>query len=273
MRGMTMIGPYLERWRLGPDGAVTETPSSWLLPVRRAHSPAMLKVLKPTSDEGNAAALLRYWDGGGAVRVYEADANTLLLERVNGSRSLTAMAISGSDTQAAEILAETVTSLHAHRHSAIPVQLTRLQDWFSSLCTHESVMPLLSRCAAVARNLLATERDIVPLHGDLHHDNVLDGGQRGWLAIDPKALIGERTYEIANLLGNPWPHADVVHRPGRMRRLGELYAARLRLDVQRVLAFALVHAGLSAGWGMEDGGDPAYRLRCAELLNPLVDAF
>ena len=132
-------------------------------------------------------------------------------------------------------------------------------------------MPLLGRCAAVARALIATERDIVPLHGDLHHDNVLDGGARGWLAIDPKALLGERSYEIANLLGNPWPHAEIVHRTDRMERLAHFYADRLGLDVRRVLAFALAHAGLAASWDIEDGSDPRYRLRCAELLDPIVN--
>lgn len=249
---------------------MTETPSSWLLPVTRGRVPAMLKVLKHASDERNAAALLRYWDGGGAVRLYEANEKALLLERASGPRSLMKMATSGGDTEAAEILAETVARLHAPRPSEIPAQLTPLQEWFSSLYTHETSMPLLGRCAAVARGLLSIERDIVPLHGDLHHDNVLDGGQRGWLAVDPKALIGERTYEVANLLGNPFPHAGIVHRPDRMQRLAALYAARLGLDVQRVLAFALAHAGLSASWHIEDGSDPAYRLRCAEILIPLV---
>jgi streptomycin 6-kinase len=56
-----------------------------------------------------------------------------------------------------------------------------------------------------------------------------------------------------------------------MRWLAELYAARLRLDVRRVLAFALAHAGLSASWDLDDGLDPTYRLRCAEVLNELVD--
>jgi streptomycin 6-kinase len=56
-----------------------------------------------------------------------------------------------------------------------------------------------------------------------------------------------------------------------MQWLAELYAARLRLDVQRVLAFALTHAGLSASWDMDDGIDPTYRLRCAELIDGLVD--
>ena len=42
------------------------------------------------------------------------------------------------------------------------------------------------------RKLLAEPREVCALHGDLHHDNVLDFGPRGWLAIDPHALVGER---------------------------------------------------------------------------------
>ncbi|WP_430515673.1 aminoglycoside phosphotransferase family protein, partial [Inquilinus limosus] len=44
---------------------------------------------------------------------------------------------------------------------------------------------IVARAAAIARDLLAERREIVTLHGDLHHDNVLDFGPRGWLAIDP----------------------------------------------------------------------------------------
>ncbi len=89
-------------------------------------------------------------------------------------------------------------------------------------------------------------------------------------AIDPKGLIGERTYEVANLLCNPQPYGDIVHRPERMLRLAMLYAERLGLDVQRVLDFALAHAGLSAAWSLQDGRDAGYRVRFAEVLDPLV---
>ena len=77
----------------------------------------------------------------------------------------------------------------------------------------QAELPILARCADVARRLLAEPREVTVLHGDLHHDNVLHGS-RGWLAIDPKGLIGERTYEVANLLGNPWPHGEIVHQTG-----------------------------------------------------------
>ena len=40
------------------------------------------------------------------------------------------------------------------------------------------------------RTLLTLERDVVPLHGDIDHGHILDFGPRGWLAIDPKRLIG-----------------------------------------------------------------------------------
>lgn len=263
---------FLRLWGLAADGAPIETHSSWLLPVTRDRVVTMLKVMKHASDEANAAALLRYFDGNGAVRLYEARDNALLMERAIGPRSLVTMATTGGDSEAAEVLAETVRKLHAPREGRRPQALTPLSQWFVSLYEHEHAAPILGRCANVARSLLATETDVVALHGDLHHDNVLDGGARGWLAIDPKALVGERAYEVANLLGNPWPHGHIVHRPARMRHLAGLYAGKLGLDVERVLAFALAHAGLAASWDMEDGGDPAYRLRCAEVLEAAITA-
>jgi streptomycin 6-kinase len=46
--------------------------------------------------------------------------------------------------------------------------------------------------AATARELLAKPSEVVVLHGDIHRGNVLDFGPRGWLASDPKGLVGER---------------------------------------------------------------------------------
>jgi streptomycin 6-kinase len=59
--------------------------------------------------------------------------------------------------------------------------------------------------------LLAEPREVGVLHGDLHHGNVLDFGVRGWLAIDPKGLLGERGFDFANIFTNPISQI----RPGR----------------------------------------------------------
>ncbi len=266
----SVFAPYMRLWNLAPDGVPIATQSSRLLPARREGTAVMLKVVKPSSDERNAAALLRHFDGHGAVRLYEAQANAVLLERVEGGRSLERMAITGGDMQAADILADTVGKLHVVRAGRPPDGLIPLQQRFASLFDREDAVPILAHCARVARELTDIQRDVAPLHGDLHHCNVLDGGARGWLAIDPKGLIGERTYEIANLLGNPWPHGEIVHNPARMRALAELYSFKLGLDIDRILAFAFAHAGLAASWDFDEGMDPTYWLRCAEVLEVAI---
>jgi streptomycin 6-kinase len=271
-----MINPVfaapLLKWGAVPDGPELETPSSWLLPVRLAAAPAMLKVFKPDSDERSGADYLKYVDGQGAVRMLASDDASLLMERAAGTRSLVAMVLGGKDIEAAEILADTITELHGHRARPFPQSLAPLDRRFESLFARAAEHPLLNRSASVAASLLATQRDVLPLHGDLHHANVLDGSPHGWLAIDPKGVIGERTYEVANLLCNPWPHGEIVHDAERMDRLAKLYAARLKLDLDRVLAYALAHAGLAASWNIDDRLDPRFALRCIEVLAPFVTA-
>ena len=265
------IERYLAKWTLVRDGEPIETPTSVLQAVRRDGERAMFKLLKPSSDEQGAAALLRYYDGHGAVRLYAADENALLMERALGKRCLREMALSGGDLDAAGILADTLTKLQAARDQPVPSTLTPLSERFDSLFERESKNALLGRCAEMARHLLSTEGERVPLHGDLHHGNVLDGAPRGWLAIDPKALIGERTYDVANLLRNPAPYGALVQDPERMRRLAGFYAERLGIERQRILDFAFAHAGLSAAWDIEDGLDSGYSLRCAEVLASLAE--
>lgn len=44
---------------------------------------------------------------------------------------------------------------------------------------------------------------VAALHGNLHHDNALNFRARGWLALDPKQLVGERGVDFANIFTNP----------------------------------------------------------------------
>src|SRR3546814_20543701 len=102
----------------------------------------------------------------------------------------------------------------------------RISDWSSDVCSSDLLVPLahwfralnpaaathggiLARCAATARALLAESRETGVLHGDIHHANVLDFGPRGWLAIDPKRLVGERGSDFANLFPHPDRKNDV----------------------------------------------------------------
>ena len=254
--------PWLARWGLVPDGTAITTRSSDLLPVRRAGMPAMLKVAFE-AEERFGARLMAWWDGDGAARVLESEEGVLLLERAAGTRSLIDMARHGSDDEASRILCATAARLHAARSRALPA-LVPLERWFAELepaaTRHGGV---LVQSAAAARALLASPQDVHVLHGDLHHGNVLDGGPRGWLAIDPKGLIGERGFDFANIFCNP-DHAAATA-PGRLTRQASVVAQAAGLDRGRLLRWILAHAGLSAAWALDDGSDADPGLAVARL--------
>lgn len=255
-----MFKEYLARWHLTPDGESLITHSSRLLPVRQDGVPAMLKVAVE-AEEKFGALLMSWWDGEGAARVLAHEGDALLLERAEGERSLDRMALNGEDDEATRIICEVVARLHAPRDRPSP-DLVPLTTWFAELepaaGRHGGI---LAQSAAAARELLATPRDVVPLHGDIHHGNILDFGPRGWLAIDPKRLLGERGFDYANLFCNP--ELGVATAPGRLARQCDIVAEAAGLERARLLRWILAWAGLSAAWSRGDGVVPEIDLTVA----------
>jgi streptomycin 6-kinase len=111
--------------------------------------------------------------------------------------------------------------------------------------------------------LLAHPQNVVPLHGDVHHGNILDGGARGWLAIDPKGVLGERAFDYANLFRNP--DAYFAGEPDRLRRRVDIVARAASLEPKRLLTWILAYAGLGAAWTMDSGGQDEAGLAIASL--------
>ena len=248
-----MFDDYLARWGLTPDGAPIATRSSDLLPVRRAGVPAMLKIARE-AEERWGGLLMSWWGGDGAARVLAQEGDALLLERATGKGSLVEMARGGRDDEASRIICAVAARLHAPR-GCPPPELIPLPRWFAALepaaARHGGI---LSLAAATARELLAEPQEVVVLHGDIHHGNVLDFGPRGWLAIDPKRLAGERGFDFANLFCNP-DLADrdgarasgaTGDRGGRRRGSRPLAAAEVDLGVGRPVG-RVVFGGREAG--------------------------
>ncbi len=238
------LARFAARWNLVPDGAAFATRSSELQPVRQDGRPAMLK-LAHSLEEARGGRLMAWWGGDGAARVLAHHGPALLLERATGG-SLAGVA----DDEASRRICDVSRRLHSRRAGTPP--LAPLRRWFRALgpaaARHGGV---LAEADAVARALLDEPRDPVVLHGDLHHGNVLDFGARGWLAIDPKGLWGERGFDYANLFRNP--DAATALAPGRLARQAELVAGCAGLERDRLLAWVVAVAGLSAAWNLSDG--------------------
>lgn len=261
--GEALLREWLDRWRLEPDGEEIGTPTSRLVPVHYGRSSAMLKVAL-AEEEVRGAALMTWWRGRGSARVYRHEGPAVLLEMARGHRSLRSIAVSGRDDEASRLLCHVGRSLHDVDPYESPGVLVPLVEWFAELERSASGhRGRLARSHEVAQELLSTQHDVRVLHGDLHHDNVLDFGERGWLAIDPKGLLGERTFDFVNLLRNPDP--DSASRPGRFARQATVIARAAGVDRTRLLKWTLAFAGLSASWALAAGDRPTLDAAIAEL--------
>lgn len=258
-----MFHEHIGLWDLVPDGPPLQTVSSDLLPVRRKGAPAILKIAR-VAEERRGNRVMAWWDGRGAAPVLGQDDRALLMARAQGEGSLARMARVGDDHQASGILCRAAARLHACEGRP-PFKLVQLADWFGPLtCQNGGHDGAIGRAAAAAQELLESEREIVVLHGDLHHGNVLDFGELGWLAIDPKGLLGERTFDFVNILRNPNPLLAVA--PERLAQQASLLASQANLDRRRLLQWLLAFSGLSAVWLLEDGDDADFDLAMAAIV-------
>ncbi|MQW73409.1 3'-kinase [Sinorhizobium medicae] len=257
-----MFTSFIDKWALDPAGEPILTRTSRLLPVRWRGLPAMLKVADEP-EEISGGRLMKWWDGHGAARVYAATDNAILIERSDSRRSLFHMAMTGSDDAATRIICRTVASLHAPRPSP-PAGLAPLERWFQALAPAARIHGgVLGTCADAARFLFSAPGAPVVLHGDIHHGNILDFDDRGWLAIDPKGLLGERGFDYANLFCNP--ELPLGTFPGRLHGQLAVVAHEARLEPRRLLHWIVAYAGLSAAWFLGDGKNPESTLTIAEI--------
>lgn len=263
-----MPEPHLTTWQLARDGDVITTPRGQLYPVRLPDGTAAMLKVSTDAEERNGHRLLRWWDGDGAAHVLAHDGPALLMERAVPGDCLRDMSIQGGDAQATSILCGVLERLHRPR-GAPPDGLLDLNRWFSDLLTPSiALSPLLEQCRSLAMTVLEARIEARPLHGDLHHENVLDFGARGWLAIDPKPVQGDRAFDYTVLFTNP----DLCGPGIRVATGEEVFEHRLQqvcglagLDRPRLLRWIAASAGLSAVWLLADGDTAAVNLAVAAM--------
>lgn len=273
------LAHYLAAWRLTAPQLLTETVTSRVYTVKHAGETVVLKVLAPDETEEQTGALaLRYFRGQGAVRLLRHDDGAHLLEYAAGDELIT-LVERGDDEAATRIIAQVLNQLHGVPQDAPRDGLFTLERWFRALFTQAATdqragaETIYTRGAALARRLLDDPRDVRVLHGDIHHRNIRQSA-RGWLAFDPKGLVGERTYDCANALCNP-PITGIVHNEARLLTSAAVLADALNIDQARVLAFTYAYACLSACWSLtiSDQDMAQWALGVATIVEPHVRAI
>jgi streptomycin 6-kinase len=234
-----------------------DTESSLIVFGRRGDQHVVLKVLRRPGDEWRSGEVLEVFDGRGTAQVYEYVGGAVLLEKLNPGTPLTGMALDGRDEEATEILAGVIRRMSNPRETS--KAFVTVRDWGEGfrryLASRDNQIPrdLVVRGQHVYMDLCASQRGARLLHGDLHHYNVLFDSVRGWVAVDPKGVVGEIEYEVGAALRNPYERPELFASPGTVERRIRRYEAELKLDAERALSWCFAQAILSAIWSVEDG--------------------
>ena len=241
--------------------------------LRGEYIKIILKIGVPNNELRSEIATLQLYNGRGAVRLLDADAEKgiLLLEQLQPGSMLSQLEDDERATQiAADVMSQLWRPVPENRDDFI-----QLKDWFNGFqrlrqqyngTTGELSQRLVETAESLSTELLIENKDEMLLHGDFHHFNVLQS-ERGWLAIDPKGVIGPKGYEVGPLLINPNDRFlsgsnPRVQTAKRIAILSEM----LGMERERVRSWGICHAVLSAWWSLEDKEDWQYAIHCAEII-------
>lgn len=266
-----------QRWSLTGASPFTyqSNASHYLAQARRSdETTVVVKVHAPTGEFLQEAEALRLCAGRGMVRLldYDTSDQALLLEHLSPGTPLSQV----EDDERAISIAATVMR-YVWRPVPSEHPFPSLIDWGQGFLRLRQQYeggsgplpaPLLEEAETLLAELSASMTQLVLLHGDLHRENILAAAREPWLAIDPKGVIGEPTYETSGLVCYHLPDELAAEPAVRVlaRRIDQL-AEELDLNRTRVRDWALVQAMMCAWWIIEDGGDlTADDLTCAQLL-------
>jgi streptomycin 6-kinase len=237
---------------------------AWVAPATLpGGAPAVLKISWPHPEAAGEAEALRVWDGRGAVRLYRHDPErwALLLERCDPGTKLgeaSELAVQVRLQAAARVLKE------LHDVPVPPdVGLDRVDRQMAEWAdlTHERMArlrpdfdPGLVRLGVrLLRELPGTAEREVVVHGDFNPGNVLADHGRGWVAIDPKPLVGDGGYD-------PWPLVQQIDDPFAYGRAPRVVADRfamvagvLGVGAWRPVAWSVARCVEDALWSVEHG--------------------
>lgn len=265
----------LNSWGLQLLEKVAQTGQAVVWKVKVADSFAALK-LYDRPDRGNESpgtGLMADWQDRGAVRILREAPSADLMEWLDGP-TLGHIARAGQPQTALIHLANVAQRLHQAPRVTTP-GLTPLQKVFAPLlsCSFAPDCPNtlrknIEKAQNLTRHLLGSQRDIAPLHGDLHPDNILltESGPR---VIDAKGYLGDRAFELANALRHPKGMADLVRQPEQIDACLTLYSTKVNVSRQRLAQWAATKCALSIYWR---SGPTVSDDREADLLDMFLSA-
>jgi streptomycin 6-kinase len=194
----------------------------------------------------------------GAVKVLAYQTKTLLLKKLSPAISLKTYS-PDRRIEALKIACEVTRKLH---QAPLPnnIKLPTIEERFSLL---DKDWPIPSDYLILARKfrdqIFSKYNKKKVLHGDLHHDNILQDGD-SWKVIDPHGVIGFPINEV-------WAFVQDVTQDI------PFIASYFGFDIEMLKKCYFMHTLLSAVWSVEDNMDPSLWLNLATKMKAQIISF
>jgi len=264
-----LVALLCDQWQLTIDGPTMHGYLGLAIPVQRADEACVLKVSWVDESTSTAAHALAAWNGQGAVRLLESELTlgAMLLERLDHRRCLNDVAITTALTVAGRLLRQLAIPLSGNFRT----QETLVQEIVTNLPTRwerfNRPLPraLLDHAIALAQQHGRSSSNLL-VNYDLHYENVLASRRAPWLAIDPKVVVGDPEFGIAQLLVN---RLEEIEAQDGLEHHFQVLTEAAELDADLARAWTLVRCVDYWLWGLSVGltEDP---VRCQRIINWLV---
>lgn len=262
-------------WNLSNLEPVPNLSFNYVMMGNHNSLPIVLKLTLSEEELSREIAAMQVFNGYGMVPLVACEKGAVLIERARPGTPLREY-FPSQESASVSIFCNIITALH-HASS----DLNRLAPYLPLFTPLKEVTAVLdqnwdipeeylTKARKLKEHLLATTTEEVLLHGDLHHDNIIQHGN-SFVAIDPKGFIGDRLYDVAPFIRNPM--IQLVQLPDAFSLLTtriEMISLMLKADTERVTQWVYVQSLLTWIWSLQDGTDTKAIKHMTALMNQLV---
>lgn len=256
------------QWGLTFEGEPTNLSYNYVAYVRDELKRALvLKVGIPGDDFSNEIQATKEFQGEGFVKLHKFDKKfgSILLERLKPGMMLKEV----EKEQQVDIYLEVWNRLNRQPSQELPL----IHNWFHALVNpipNDLVTQVqIETALRYKKEIEDTSVGNVHLHGDLHHQNILFDEERGWLAIDPKGVVGDIYFDYISFLFNEL-NGDLDLLETRVEQIAKKQA----LDEERLRKAAVALLTVQVLWAIDDGIDDVQEMyEVLKYLNKTIESY
>ncbi len=225
---------------------------------------AVLKVGVPHGDFSTEMEALAIYEGRGVNRLIDCDKvlNAMLLERLRPGKMLDSVE---NVREQSAIAARILQKLHAippPSNHALPHFVDWLRRAFADARSCKDrvrargYVEQIPRVESMMEILMEPDEPQILLHGDLHHWNILSDAGRGWLAIDPKGVIGASCLDVGRFINNAMGFGETAAEKREiLLEAIAVFSDVLGENEERMFAGAFCDKIMGASWGLKQDPD------------------